>query len=79
MLPFGKARLDRAGNAIDKVRLTDRFFLGEPEMRGFDIRGVGPRVQRVPYNVDGTLSTDKSTDFRRRHWWPGLLQGPSGA
>ncbi|WP_432767894.1 MAG: outer membrane protein assembly factor BamA [Sphingopyxis sp.] len=30
----------------DKVRLTDRFFLGEPQMRGFDIRGVGPRVVR---------------------------------
>ncbi|MGB5076502.1 MAG: outer membrane protein assembly factor BamA [Sphingorhabdus sp.] len=32
---------------IDDVRLTDRFYLGEPQMRGFDIRGVGPRVQRV--------------------------------
>ncbi len=31
---------------IDDVRLTDRFYLGEPQMRGFDIRGVGPRVQR---------------------------------
>ena len=30
----------------DRVRLTDRFFLGEPQMRGFDIRGVGPRVVR---------------------------------
>ena len=30
----------------DKVRLTDRFFLGEPQMRGFDIRGLGPRVIR---------------------------------
>ena len=28
------------------VRLTDRFFLGEPQIRGFDIRGVGPRVLR---------------------------------
>lgn len=33
----------------DNIRLTDRFFLGEPQMRGFDIRGVGPRVIRVPY------------------------------
>ena len=32
---------------IDDVRLTDRFYLGEPQMRGFDIRGVGPRVQRI--------------------------------
>ncbi len=29
------------------IRLTDRFFLGEPDLRGFDIRGVGPRtIQR---------------------------------
>lgn len=36
-------------SGIEAVRLTDRFFLGEPEMRGFDIRGVGPRVVR--YNT----------------------------
>ncbi|HYD38775.1 MAG TPA: BamA/TamA family outer membrane protein, partial [Allosphingosinicella sp.] len=35
----------------DPLRLTDRFFLGNPQIRGFDIRGVGPRVQRRPYNV----------------------------
>jgi len=35
----------------DPVRLIDRFFLGEPQMRGFDIRGVGPRVQRTPYEL----------------------------
>ncbi|WP_340315975.1 outer membrane protein assembly factor BamA [Rhizorhabdus argentea] len=33
------------------VRLTDRFYLGEPEMRGFGIRGVGPRVRRQQYDV----------------------------
>jgi outer membrane protein insertion porin family len=37
----------------DAVRLTDRFF--DPGLRGFDIRGIGPRVVRVPYNSDGTL------------------------
>ena len=37
---------------VDPVRLTDRFFLGSPQMRGFDIRGIGPRVQRVPYIVE---------------------------
>ena len=36
-----------AANGIDDVRLTDRFFLGEPQMRGFDIRGVGPRIIRA--------------------------------
>jgi len=40
------------GPGIDKVRITDRFYLGEPDFRGFDIRGVGPRVQRIPYQTD---------------------------
>ena len=43
----------------DPVRLTDRFFLGEPQIRGFDIRGVGPRVVRVPYDSTGALVTGK--------------------
>jgi outer membrane protein insertion porin family len=42
-----------AANGIDNVRLTDRFYLGEPQIRGFDIRGVGPRVQRVFF--DGVI------------------------
>jgi outer membrane protein insertion porin family len=37
------------GWAGDDIRLNDRFFLGEPRFRGFDIRGVGPRVIRKPY------------------------------
>ncbi len=37
---------DRGDAGVDNVRLTDRFFLGEPQMRGFDVRGVGPRVLR---------------------------------
>jgi outer membrane protein insertion porin family len=44
---------------IDDVRLTDRFYLGEPQIRGFDIRGVGPRVLRKPYvdsNGDGVIN-----------------------
>ncbi len=53
--------LDNSGNdaAIDDVRLTDRFYLGEPQFRGFDIRGVGPRVLRKPLidtNGDGVIS-----------------------
>ncbi|APG63745.1 outer membrane protein assembly factor BamA [Sphingorhabdus lutea] len=40
-------------NGIDDVRLTDRFYLGEPQIRGFDIRGVGPRVIRY-IDVDMT-------------------------
>ena len=46
------------GAGRDAIRLTDRFF--GPQLRGFDIRGIGPRVQRVPYNTDGTLATDQA-------------------
>jgi outer membrane protein insertion porin family len=49
---FIKSFENERGPGIDKVRLTDRYFLGEPQMRGFDIRGVGPRVLRVPYKLD---------------------------
>ena len=41
-----------AALGIDDVRLTDRFYLGEPQMRGFDIRGVGPRVQRITFTPE---------------------------
>jgi len=44
--------LRNRGPGVDDVQLTDRFFLGEPEIRGFDIRGVGPRVIRRFYEVD---------------------------
>ncbi len=40
------------GPGIDPVRITDRYYLGEPQFRGFNIRGVGPRIQRLPYTVD---------------------------
>jgi outer membrane protein insertion porin family len=40
----------------DPVRIIDRFFLGEPQIRGFDIRGVGPRVQR--FRFTGTAPAD---------------------
>nr|WP_299906808.1 outer membrane protein assembly factor BamA [Sphingomonas bacterium] len=52
------------GAGIDSVRITDRFYLGEPDFRGFDIRGVGPRVQRINYTTDAagnqTLVTDRT-------------------
>ena len=53
------APLQKARNPdSDAVRLTDRFF--DPGLRGFDIRGIGPRIQRVPYNADGTLDLTKA-------------------
>ncbi|WP_186456920.1 outer membrane protein assembly factor BamA [Sphingomonas suaedae] len=44
---------------VDPVRITDRFFLGEPQFRGFDIRGVGPRIQRIGYT--GTVAAGNQT------------------
>ena len=51
------------GAGIDKVRITDRFYLGEPQIRGFDIRGVGPRVRRTNYitNTDSTTGAVTQT------------------
>ena len=40
------------------VRLTDRFFLGEPQIRGFGIRGVGPRIVRSYYDTSTTIPDD---------------------
>jgi outer membrane protein insertion porin family len=45
------------GVGIDPVRITDRFYLGEPQFRGFDIRGVGPRVQTYSYTGDPLSGT----------------------
>jgi outer membrane protein insertion porin family len=59
ILPYGKGR--GAGN--DKIRLTDRFFLGQPEFRGFDIRGIGPRVQRFLLDSNGNI-TDTGESIR---------------
>jgi outer membrane protein insertion porin family len=51
IVPLQKARNPDS----DAIRLTDRFF--DPGLRGFDIRGIGPRIQRVPY----TCSTSSTT------------------
>ncbi|MES2137912.1 MAG: outer membrane protein assembly factor BamA [Pseudomonadota bacterium] len=45
-------------DGVDAIRLTDRFF--GPQLRGFNWRGIGPRIQRVPYNTDGTLNTGQA-------------------
>ena len=82
--------LSAEGGAIkslnnDDIRLTDRFYLGEPQIGGFDIRGVGPRVIRRPY-VDKDenplardailppVGTDKLS-ARRREWTDDALGG----
>ena len=52
--PLGGAKFDSAGNQIDGVRLTDRFF--GAQLRGFDIRGIGPRIIRQAYDTTGALT-----------------------
>ena len=46
---------ERPGQGVDDIFLNDRFFLGEPQIRGFAIRGVGPRIltQRYTQDADG--------------------------
>ncbi|MES2157314.1 MAG: outer membrane protein assembly factor BamA [Pseudomonadota bacterium] len=57
-------RRDASGNLVDKIRLTDRFFLGEPQFRGFDIRGVGPRVKRF-YLTAQTDANGNTTGYAK--------------
>ncbi len=61
---------------IDDVRLTDRFFLGQPQLRGFDIRGVGPRVLRKFYSgFDPKDGTGGVTSTDRNQWVDDSLGG----
>ena len=47
------------GEFRDAIRLNDRFF--GAQLRGFDIRGIGPRIQRFRYvDTDGNLDTSKN-------------------
>ncbi len=46
------------GEGQDAVRLTDRFF--GAQMRGFDIRGIGPRIVRRRYEDGVTLVEDEN-------------------
>ncbi|MEH6756307.1 MAG: outer membrane protein assembly factor BamA [Parasphingorhabdus sp.] len=80
-------------DGIDDVRLTDRFFLGEPQIRGFDIRGVGPRVVRnfttpaldangTPFNqivVSNSQQTDDAIGGRAYYLGRAELEIPLGS
>ena len=58
----GQSAQAAAPDATTISRITDRFHLGEPQLRGFDIRGVGPRIDRIPdKTVDDAIvqSSDK--------------------
>ncbi|WP_235889161.1 outer membrane protein assembly factor BamA [Glacieibacterium frigidum] len=52
---------DEPGPGQDKIRINDRFFLGEPQIRGFAIRGVGPRVIRRLLDANGNPSFEKNS------------------
>jgi outer membrane protein insertion porin family len=58
--PWGEGK---QAPGVDSIFINDRFFLGEPDFRGFDIRGVGPRELRIPYTTDSAghqvLDTNK--------------------
>jgi outer membrane protein insertion porin family len=57
------------------IRLTDRFYLGEPQIRGFAIRGVGPRVLRkFLVDTDGDGVRD-SPSTKRSEWSDDALGG----
>jgi outer membrane protein insertion porin family len=58
--------------------LTDRFFLGEPQIRGFDIRGVGPRVIRktlTDTNGDGVVNGQDTLSTDRNQWVDDAIGG----
>ncbi len=66
---------DATSEGVDPIRITDRFFGGQ--MRGFDIRGIGPRVLRTPYEVTGELSdegTQTSDALGGRAYYMGRLE-----
>lgn len=44
---------ERPGVGVDDIFLNDRFFLGEPQFRGYAIRGVGPRILTQQSILDG--------------------------
>jgi outer membrane protein insertion porin family len=63
---------DHSGSELtgtDDVRLTDRFYLGEPQMRGFDIRGVGPRILRKYFVTDSNGDGIVDTPSPNRNDW----------
>jgi outer membrane protein insertion porin family len=63
------------GPGRDPIRLTDRFF--GPQLRGFDIRGIGPRIRRVPYDASGALNENSrlvSDSIGGRAFYMGRLE-----
>ncbi|HVF83689.1 MAG TPA: outer membrane protein assembly factor BamA [Sphingomicrobium sp.] len=62
------------GSGRDAVRITDRFF--GAQLRGFDIRGIGPRITRRLYEDATTLADDEqsSDSLGGRAYYMGRLE-----
>ncbi len=62
------------GEFRDAIRITDRFF--GPQLRGFDIRGIGPRIRRIQYDNDEMLSggASESDALGGRAYYMGRLE-----
>ena len=59
---FIKALQSGPDQYTDPIRISDRFF--NSNIRGFDIRGIGPRVVRIPYDAQGKLQVlDVKKDY----------------
>ncbi len=59
---FIKALQSGPDQYTDPIRISDRFF--NSNIRGFDIRGIGPRVVRIPYDAQGKLEVlDVNKDY----------------
>lgn len=68
-LPFGFIyHLGAEGGYVhglgQNVRINDRFFLGGPQMRGFETSGLGPRDRNTNYAIGGNLFYVASTGFQ---------------
>jgi outer membrane protein insertion porin family len=71
ILPLSK----NPGLGRDAIRITDRFF--GPQLRGFDIRGIGPRIVRNSYDINGVLDTttnQTSDSLGGRAYYMGRLE-----
>ena len=67
---------DSPGPGRDAIRISDRFF-GPAQLRGFDIRGIGPRVRRTPYDATGVIDPEarRTTDaLGGRAYYMGRLE-----
>ena len=59
----------------DAIRLNDRFY--GTQLRGFDIRGIGPRIQRSPYVnyvIDDTAKNIVSDSLGGRAYYMGRAE-----